>query len=179
MAQFQAYSPGVLVNGQTVLSVVKGMGAFSRTALEILARHGINAPDPAGWYPQQAWLDAFQEISKSIGARTLNQIGQSIPNSAKFPPGIDSVEKALEIVDSAYHMNHRGGEIGHYSFKKTAAKQGVMECRNPYPCDFDRGLVEAMVRRFMPPGSAPKVTHDAAKPCRSKQGDSCTFLISW
>ena len=54
-----------------------------------------------------------------------------------------------------------------------------MECRNPYPCDFDQGLIDAMVRRFAPAGSVPKVTHDASKPCRNKQGDSCTFLISW
>jgi len=179
MAQFQAYSPGVQVNGQTVLSVVKGMGAFAQTASDILARHGIKSPNPTGWYPQQAWLSAFQEISKSVGPRTLSQIGRSIPNSAKFPPGIDTVEKALASIDAAYHMNHRGGEIGHYKFTKTGERLGTMECRNPYPCDFDQGLIEAMVRRFMPAGSMPKVTHDASKPCRNKQGDSCTFLISW
>lgn len=179
MAQFRAFSGNVLVNGQTVLAVIKGMGAFSQTGSDILERHGIQKPDPAGWYPQQAWLDAFQEIAKTIGPRTLNQIGASIPASAKFPPGIDSVEKALESVDVAYHMNHRGGEIGHLTFKKTGQRQGVMECRNPYPCDFDAGLIYAMVRRFTPAGTTPKVTHDPSKPCRAKQGDSCTFLVSW
>ena len=179
MAQYQAYAPGVQVNGQTVLSVVKGMGAFALTASQILERHGIKAPDPMGWYSQQAWLEAFQEIAKSIGPRTLNQIGQSIPANAKFPPGIDNVEKGLMSLDAAYHMNHRGGEIGHYKFTRTADRKGVMECHNPYPCDFDRGIIEAVVRRFVPPGSVPSVVHDSAKPCRSKQGDSCTFLVSW
>src|SRR5579862_7186589 len=106
MAQFRAFSSGVMVNGQTVLAVVKGMGAFALTANEILARHGIKSPDPNSWYPQQAWLDAFEEIAKSIGPRTLTQIGASIPNSAKFPPGIDTVDKALGSLDTAYHMNH-------------------------------------------------------------------------
>jgi hypothetical protein len=179
MAQYRAFSNNVLVNGQTVLSVVKGMAAFSQTATDILARHGINAPEPGGWYPQQAWLDAFQEIAKSIGPRTLYQIGASIPASAKFPPGIDSVEKALEVIDAAYHMNHRGGEIGHYTFKKTGARQCSMECRNPYPCEFDSGLIQAMVKRFVPAGVTPKIVHEASQPCRSKQGDSCTFAISW
>ncbi len=32
MAQFQAFSPQVKVNGQTVLSVNKGMGAFKDSA---------------------------------------------------------------------------------------------------------------------------------------------------
>lgn len=179
MAQFRAFAGGVQVNGQTVLSVVKGMGAFAQTGSEILARHGIKSPDPTGWYPQQAWLDAFQEISKSIGPRTLLQIGMSIPASAKFPPGIDTVEKALASLDVAYHMNHRGGEIGHLTFTKTGERKGTMECRNPFPCDFDSGLIQAVVKRFAPAGSLPKVTHDPSKPCRAKQDDSCTFLISW
>lgn len=178
MAQFRAFSSGVVVNGQTVLAVVKGMGAFAQTANEILARHGIKSPDPNGWYPQQAWLDAFEEIAKSIGPRTLTQIGASIPNSAKFPPGIDTVDKALGSLDAAYHMNHRGGDIGYLKFTKTGEKKGVVESRNPYPCAFDTGLIDAMVKRFKPAGSMPAVTHDASKPCRAKQGDSCTYLIS-
>lgn len=179
MAQFRAFSGNVQVNGQTVLSVVKGMGPFAGRGSEILARHGIKAPEATGWYPQQAWLDAFQEISKSIGPSTLKVIGQSIPNSARFPPGIDTVEKALESLDVAYHLNHRGGEIGHYAFRKTAARVGVVECHNPYPCDFDSGIIQAVVKRFAPAGAVLKVTHDASKPCHSNQGDSCTFLISW
>lgn len=168
-----------MVNGQTVLSVLKGMGAFAQTGSDILARHGIKGLDAVGWYPQQAWLDAFQEISNSIGQQTVRQIGQSIPTSAKFPPGIDSVEKALGSLDVAYHLNHRGGEIGHLLFTKTGERKGVMECRNPYPCAFGTGLIEAVLRRFMPAGPNPKVIHDSSRPCRAKQGDSCTFLISW
>jgi hypothetical protein len=179
MAQFRSFSPDVLVNGQTVLAVVKGMGAFTQSASDILARHGIPAPDPGGWYPQQAWLDAFQEISKSIGPRTLNQIGLSIPGSARFPPGIDGVEKALVSIDAAYHMNHRGGEIGCYTFTKTGERKGIMECRNPYPCEFDHGVIQAMVKRFASAGARSEVTHDFSKPCRKNHGDSCTFLISW
>jgi hypothetical protein len=179
MAQFRAFSNGVQVNGQTVLSVVKGMGALAQTGSDILARHGIKAPEPMAWYPQQAWLDAFEEISKSIGRRTLSQIGQSIPANAKFPPGIDNVEKALGSIDAAYHMNHRGGEIGHYSFTKTGDKKGVMECRNPYPCDFDYGIIQAMVKRFLPAGATPRVMHEDSKPCRSNHGDSCTYSIAW
>ena|SRR5579884_846213 len=179
MAQFRAFANNVSVNGQTVLSVVKGMGPFAQTGADILARHGIKAPTPDGWYPQQAWLDAFQDIAKSIGDRTLTQIGMSIPNSAKFPPGIDSPEKALSCIDAAYHMNHRGGEIGHYKFTKTTERSGVMECRNPYPCAFDTGIIQAMAKRFAPAGAKLTVVHDTAKPCRSKGGDSCTFQISW
>ena len=179
MAQFQAFSPQVAVNGQTVLSVISGMGAFKDTAVQILQRNGIPNPQPNAWYPQQAWLNAFREIAKTIGSSTLRQIGLSIPRNAKFPPGINSVEKALESIDGAYHMNHRGGEIGHYVFAKTGPTSATMTCKNPYPCDFDRGLIEAVANQFKPAGSIVKVQHDSAKPCRAKDGDSCTYLINW
>lgn len=179
MAQFQAFSRQVMVNGQTVLSVISGMGAFSGTAAQILQRNGIPNPVATGWYPQQAWLDAFREIAQSIGNRTLYQIGVSIPRNAKFPPGINTIEQALESLDVAYHMNHRGGEIGHYSFAKTGPSQGIMTCKNPYPCEFDRGIVEAVAGKFKPAGSIVRVQHDSAKACRAKQGESCTYVVCW
>jgi hypothetical protein len=179
MAQYQAYSPQVMVNGQTVLSVIAGMGAFKETAARILERHAITNPQPNAWYPQQAWLDAFREIAASIGAKTLNQIGRSIPRNARFPPGIDSIEKALGSLDAAYHLNHRGGEIGHYTFSKAGPAKGTVVCQNPYPCEFDRGIIEAMAAQFKRPGSVVRVEHDPAKPCRMKQGDSCTYVVSW
>jgi hypothetical protein len=179
MAQFQAYSQQVKVLGQTVLSVLSGMGAFRDTGVRILERNGIPNPVPTAWYPQQAWLNAFREIANSIGGKTLYQIGKSIPRNAKFPPGIDSIEKALGAVDMAYHLNHQGGEIGHYLFEKSGPSRGAMTCRNPYPCEFDHGLIEAMALQFKPAGAIVRVEHDAAKPCRAKQGESCTYVISW
>lgn len=178
MAQFKAYSPSVTVSGESVLAVVDGMGTFRETALEILGRHGIKNPQPGQWYNQQAWLDSFQEISQKIGVKTLYRIGLSIPETAKFPPGINDVEKALGAINVAYHMNHRGGEIGHFGFSKTAPSKGTMTCRNPYPCDFDRGIIEAMANRFRPAGSIVKVQHEPGA-CRNTGADSCKYHIAW
>ncbi len=179
MAQFQALASNVMVTGGSVLAVVNGMGSFKQTALDILGKHGIKNPQPAEWYPQQAWLDAFREINKSIGAATLYQIGRSIPATAKFPPGIDTIEKALGSIDAAFHMNHRGGEIGHLTYSKAGERKASFNCNNPYPCDFDRGIIEAMAGRFKPSGAIVKVLHDSSKPCRKTGGDSCTYLVSW
>jgi len=168
-----------MVNGQTVLSVIAGMGAFKETAVRLLERHQITNLQPAEWYPQQAWLDAFREIAQKIGAKTLQQIGRSIPKNARFPPGIDSVEKALASLDAAYHMNHRGGEIGRYALTKSDSAKAMLVCRNPYPCEFDLGLIEAVANQFKPAGAMVRVEHDGSKPCRAKQGESCTYLVSW
>jgi len=179
MAQFKAMAQGVSVNGQTVLSIVSGMPAFKDKALEILKKHGIANIAPDAWYPQQAWLDSFKEIAEVVGANTLFTIGTKIPESAKFPPEIDAIEKALSAIDVAYHMNHKGGEIGHYLFKSTGPKSASVDCPNPYPCEFDRGIIESMAKKFKPAGSFVMVKHDDTKPCRKKGGESCSYLVQW
>jgi hypothetical protein len=180
MAQFRAFAQGVEVNGETVYSIVDGMGSFKHTALSVLSENGIKDPKPGQWYSQQKWLDAFRNIAETIGPSTLFSIGLKIPENAQFPPEIDSIEKALSAIDVAYHMNHQGGEIGHYKFISIGIRSGKMVCENPYPCDFDRGLIEAMARRFKQKDAVRvKVEHDDKAPCRKRGANSCTYKISW
>ena len=180
MAQFKAFANNVEVNGETVLSIVDGMGAFKARALKILEENGITNPTPGKWYSQQSWLNAFKTIAETIENNTLLSIGLKIPENAKFPPGIDSIENALSIIDVAYHMNHRGGNIGKYEFVKTGDKSGKMVCKNPYPCDFDRGIIESMCKRFKPKTSIiTTVQHDNSAPCRKNGAESCTYNINW
>lgn len=178
MAQFTALAPGVEVNGAAILSVIEGMGALARPE-RILARHGIVDPERGKWYPQQAWLDAFKEISESVGPATLRAIGAKIPKVALWPPGVNTVEKALASIDVAYHMNHRGGEIGRYRFDQASERSARMICDNPYPHDFDLGIIEATAQRFAPKDMLVFVRHDNSQPCRKKGADSCTYTIYW
>lgn len=179
MAQFKAFSSSVEVNGESVFSIVDGMGAFKQTALMILAQNNIDNPKPGDWFKQQDWLNAFQSISDKIGDEILYSIGVKIPENAQFPPDIDNIEKALSAIDVAYHMNHRNGEIGHYNFEKVGANKAKLVCDNPYPCHFDRGIIEAMAKRFKPAGSSVTVQHDDSAPCRKNGGDSCTYNVAW
>jgi hypothetical protein len=179
MAEFKALAQGVEVNGQTVLTVVDGMNVMRTQAYEILKKHGINNPQPKSWYPQQAWLDAFKEIAQRVGRSTLFQIGTKIPDNADFPSNIDTLDKALAAIDIAYHFNHRGGEIGHYQYIKTGEYTAKMFCNNPYPCEFDRGIISAMAQRFKPADVAITIIHDETSPCRKKGAEDCTYLISF
>jgi hypothetical protein len=179
MAQYKAFAPNVEVNGETVLSVIDGMGPFKETGMKILTDHGIIDPQPGKWYSQQAWLDAFKVVAEKIGAGTLLAIGKTIPENAKWPPQVDTIEKALASIDMAYHMNHRGGEIGSYGFEQTGPKSCKMVCHNPYPSEFDQGIIYAAARKFAPKGIFPSVKLDETAPTRKKGSDSCTFLITW
>jgi hypothetical protein len=178
MAQFVAMSPDVEVNGETVRSVILGMGTFKPRAVSILAEHGIEDPRPGRWYSQQGWLNAFRHIADEIGPNTLYQIGMKIPESAKFPSQIRTVENALEAIDVAYHMNHRGGYIGHYRYEAAGPAAARIVCDNPYPCEFDRGIIQAMAKRFA--GGRPVgVRHDGTGSCRTEDGPYCTYVVSW
>lgn len=162
MAQFQAFESGVEVNGQTVLAVVEGMASSKVKALRILKEYGISNPKPEEWYSQQSWLNAFKKIAEDVGPYTLYCIGAKIPENAQFPPDINSLEKALESIDTAYHINHRGGEIGNYNFYKSPDGFLHLTCINPYPCEFDRGIIEGIARKFVAEGHHLIVKHDGS-----------------
>jgi hypothetical protein len=112
--QFRAFEPGIEVNGQTVFSVVDGMGRFRSIADRILSEVGIGTLDSdvyiidmEGWYSHDAWLKAMERITDEIGESTLNQIGLRIPENAKFPPWVTDIDSAIRSIDIAHHMNHR------------------------------------------------------------------------
>jgi hypothetical protein len=113
---------------------------------------------------------------------TLFEIGDSIPENAEFPPEINSIEEALNSIDVAYHLNHRGGEIGYYKVLSfdSVKRKATIECKNPYPCHFDRGMILSIVRRFKSKDSSTyDVVLDFTKPNRMEGSDSSVYIINW
>ena len=179
MKLYAASSSKVEVNGETIYSVIDGMGAFESTAKKILADNGITEVHAGKWYNQQAWLNAFKTIAEKVGNMTLFNIGMKIPENAKFPPEVNDTHKALASIDIAYHMNHRGGEIGHYQYVRIGDCEAQIVCTNPYPDDFDKGIITAMCRKFVMKIMSVKVVVDETKPDRTHGGDSTTLLVTW
>ena len=182
MAQFIPFGPLVEVNGQTILSFVNALPSSQETFYKILEDNGLFDIQPEGWYSQEKWLNAFKEIYDTLGPNTLFMIGKAIPESAIFPPQIDGLEKALDCINIAYEMNHRGGPIGYYkllSYDKDA-RIAIMECENPYPSDFDRGIIMTMLRRFLPKDSVRhNVLLDTSRSSRLQGNASCNYIVSW
>ncbi len=144
-----------------------------------------------GWYSHDSWLKSFEKIAKEIGDATLQLIGMEIPENAIFPPWVKDIDSAIKAIDIAYHMNHRknGKElfdintgkveegIGYYGYRRIDNTNMIIsECRNPYPCAFDFGIIMTMARKFEINAN---VTHDDSKPCRKNGSDSCTYIITW
>ncbi len=182
MAQFIPFQPGVEVKGQSLLSIVNAIEFGKEVRLAILKKHGIENPVPDGWYSQEKMMNAFKEIADQIGNNTLFAIGKSILENVVFPPQIDDLEKALHSIDMAYQMHHRGGDTGCYKLVKFDSKkrEAIMECKNPYPSEFDRGIISAVLRRFKPKDSFKyDVVLDLMKETRLKGAYSCTYWITW
>lgn len=197
--QFVAFEPDIEVYGVSIHAIVEAFKLFPSIALKRLATHGIGTTQTKGsvmidtdaWYPQQAWLDAFKDIANSVGTQALFQIGHHVPKHAVFPPSVNDIYSGVQSIDIAYHMNHkkRGKPmfdpstgvmtegIGHYGYTPVAGQHLIRSvCQNPYPCEFDHGIITAIAQRFE---KRARVDHDPAAPCRKREGESCTYVIQW
>jgi hypothetical protein len=163
------------VNGTTILSTIQGSAAKDYTKQQ-LQKAGLPSDiNPNSWYPQQKWLDALKIIHDTFGPLNLKMIGRKIPETANFPPQINSIEAGLDSIGAAYQMNHRGGEIGYYRYQKTGPREGYVEANNPFPCDFDLGIVDGMAKRFAPTAT---ITH-IMDGCRKNGANFCRYKVKW
>lgn len=182
MAQFETFEDGVEVNGKAVSSMLAGVGelssVFEKRMKETLDEKGIGEPQPDEWYPQQAYLESFKSVADTIGPQTLQNIGKKIPENAEWPPGLDGVADGLRSIDDAYQMNHRGGDIGYYEFEEVGGSEALMHCKNPYPCDLDKGLVSGAAEKFSPEGALVELDEEGDS-CRDDGSDECVYRISW
>jgi len=198
MAQFKPIEQGIEVNGNTVYAIVDGFGTYKSMAEKILLAENIGEMkndkyhiEMDKWYSQAAWLSAFEKISHKLGANVLFTIGQKIPQNATFPDWVKDIHSAVKSIDIAYHMNHRkNGKvmfdpatgimlegIGHYGYEAIQGKNMIISvCDNPYPCDFDRGIISAMATKFEFTSS---VKLDSSKASRKDGSDISTYIITW
>lgn len=183
MVPYQAFEQDVEIKGKTVIAVVEeAMGKFSEAyqdrAMTALAEEGIVDPSPDEWYPQQAWLNAFETIAGTLEPHVLDRLGEQLPSVAEWPTDIGTVPDALRSIDSAYQRNHRGGEIGFYRSKQIDKQTGEVTCHNPYPCPFDRGLIRGIAKQYAPVDAFVFI-EETGSACRRDGDDQCTYTVHW
>jgi len=168
------------VRGEVVLAILESMLGLGAEAQRLLGRNGITGPGAGTWHPLAGLLAAFAEIEEGKTDTTLFNIGHKIHRNAVVPKDIDDFLEALARIDEAYHMNHRGGEIGHYRFERLEGNHARIISTSLYPCEFDRGVVHGFSALARPAGlDRVFVVHDEALPCRRRSGESCTYDITW
>lgn len=182
MASYLAYDPAVEVLGASMLGCIAGLekaGLPSGEARSLLAAGGIGDLRPEEWYPQQPYLDLFRQVEERHGEAALRAMARQVPDTSVFPPGIETLEQALQTLDMAYQLNHRGGAIGHYACLPLGPRQLELICENPYGCAFDLGILDALVDHFGPADHHVAITHAAGSACRRQGAEGCSYRITW
>lgn len=182
--------PGIEIAGNSALAIMSALGPYRAIADKALALHSIWTIAADRAYPLDAFLGVLDTIIETAGTNTIFAIGKKVPEFAIWPPGVDDMFKALASIEIGYHMNHfKDGKImfdsstgqltegiGHYHCKVEGARRIAMVCDNPYPSDFDRGIITATARKYE---SAAEVERDPSKPTRLEGADSCTFIVTF
>jgi hypothetical protein len=185
------------VSGQSVAGTMAAFQQYKSIPHRFLVSEGIGTPggdgnvtvDPQRWYPLENWLRAFGRIGQEVGPAVLSQIGAAVMQNIEWPPGMTSVEGLVRFIDAGYHMHHRkNGQlmfdpktgsmtagIGNFAYKGEDRTRYFVECANPYPCPFDKGVLGGALRRL---GTGTLAVHDTTTgECRAKGSRSCTYVV--
>ncbi len=183
MSRFNPFDANVEVSGSAVLSVMDAFpGYLQSMALGILKEKGIGNPQTDNWYPQANLLDVFSDIDAKFGEHTLFEMGKAFYSRFHINDANLTLQSALDLLATVFAQNHRGGNAGYYQLKSfdDINHCAVLVVSSPYPCDFDRGLVSALARSFIPRGALfIEVKIDKDKPCRKKGATESWYNISW
>jgi hypothetical protein len=72
-------------------------------------------------------------------------------------------------------MNHRGAGAGGITFSITSPNTGIIISGTPYPCDFDRGVIQGFFRKLVK--GTLNYSHDASS-CKKAGTDTCVHNVS-
>ena len=182
MPKLKVFDDSVEICGLAIKTLNSALKSIDKNSE--LARHYLKAVeiidfDPDHWYPQQKYLDILELVRNDLGNVALHKIGKMIPHDVAFPPNIKNLEEAYISIDVAYNMNHRGGNIGNYRYTKISDTGGKMICNNPYPAEFNKGLLEGVAENYLPEGKMFKIKYDSHYSLSESSANSSCFLIEW
>ncbi len=171
--QTEAYSH-IEVSGDDISAVVRGISSDPLRKI-ILGKYDLENVEKGEYYPMDRYLSLLYEIEEKMPS-VLRNIGRHVIQEAILPDGITAFDQALEVADTAYHLNHRGAgkdEIGHYRFERQPDRSLHMIVDSPYPCLFDEGVILGIADKF---GAKINITHHDGT-CRKTSDPHCHYSI--
>lgn len=175
---YRASSPKNTTLGASIQPV---LAAMDDSVQEILVRHNLDKIDPDTWYPQQDYLNVYNDIfeSRNNVMSNLVAIGIDLLDKAAFPPEITTIEQALSAMDAYYHLNNKDEDGGWHV--EIEGKSARCVSTTPFPADFEYGILFAMTRRFLPRGTRFSVAYEDAsmKDQKKDHNNPCAFLVKW
>ncbi|MFP8954699.1 4-vinyl reductase [Natrialbaceae archaeon A-arb3/5] len=141
-----------------------------------LAAYGLEEIEDDEWYSLKIPLAMLYDMRDEYGGVRMRNMGRNVPEHVEFPPELTEVENALRGINQAYTQNHRGTDIGFYEFEQEGPTEGVMICENPYPCEFDKGLIKGVAKKF---ADSRVTVEEVGDQCRAEGGQRCEYRVDW
>ena len=196
MEQQLVIDPGIEVGGGSIGSIIDAFQQYPSVVTKYLVQSGLvsgkqSQIDRSAWYPLDKWLTVYHSIAKDVGINSLYTIGKKVPDYVQLPPHVTDIRSAFGTLNIAYHITHRKNGvvmfdpatgtmldgIGNVTCEAASGEQKLtLKFENPYPCEFDRGLIHGFATKFEPTA---RVLHDNSAPCRKKGASSCTYVVTW
>ncbi len=177
---FDGSIEGATVIGRSPLSyIAAGESVSSFVGKQIsskLGEYGLEDIEPDEWYPLEIPLAMLYDMRDEYGDIRMRNMGQNVPQHVEFPPELSDVDNALRAIDTAYHQNHRGDDIGFYEFQVEDSREGIVICETPYPCEFDKGLIMGVAEKF---ADSHVDVEEVGDQCRSDGGQRCEYRVEW
>ncbi len=149
---------------------------------DLLYKYELNPEEPTRWYNLNAILMVLRELYAQCGPDVLFSLGKEVPKRWFKNTDHLSLEDGLERLNEFYQDQHRGGDIGYYRliYFNQDRKEAKVECHNPYPCYWDRGILTGLTRLCRGgQGFSFHIELDAYRPSRLHGSDSSFYNIMW
>jgi hypothetical protein len=165
----------ITITGATITSILKGF--MNEHLAKSIIEESLNVKEfrPDQKYPAGKFINALYKIQEKYGVGIILRVGSKVMESAQWPDSVIDLPSALSSINAAYQMNHFPNEdqiIGHYRLEPTG-DTFEMHCNNPYPCDFDLGLIKGVINQY---DAGATVMHKKGS-CRKFGDHACTYQI--
>ncbi|HEX8319525.1 hypothetical protein [Longimicrobium sp.] len=169
--------PIALVSGKIISSTLDatGPGPHRRLARKVFSQHNLSDIASDEWYPLSSYLQALDEVGISMKADSLFHIGRKLKFRAPAGFEIMSFESLMHSLPIAFNTHHRGLAPDAITYVIHGPHQATVTASTPYPCDFNRGLLQSA---FTLLGARSIVETVEGTPCKARGGETCTYQIT-
>jgi hypothetical protein len=116
--------------------------------------------DTQKWYPINEFQSLFASLEKQYDQQLLIEIGKNVPTNSIFPTDVDSFEKGLFGLNTAYKLNHRNGIDGYYKILCQDRREIIVICNTFfYPASFNMGIISGLAEKFNIPVRIEELTN--------------------
>ena len=186
-AILRAARTGILnssVRGMLVKTILREIGDV---ALRIAVRQGIDPRFPQAdwdeeWLPLLPVLATLEEISLKLSRESLRQSACHTAATllVKQPDPKQSLESSVIQLDRCLQSFHRNVSRPGFYFRPSGERSAHILSSTPYPCDFDRGILDAFVLAWQSQSVFLDLRHERVdRHCKDLARPHCLFTLFW